>query len=96
MAAYIKANKRRYKNYATFTSGRYGEVMADAAELAGVDMAIFPDPKGAEIISCKGSKPRAYWQKYWIQLYQEIVGWLGPAGRKQAKLRLAKDDVKFA
>ncbi|HDZ21966.1 hypothetical protein LCGC14_0238550 [marine sediment metagenome] len=96
MAAYIKANKRRYTNYATFTSGRYGEVMADAAELAGVDMAIFPDPQGPRVIRMGDSHPRQYWQKYWIQLCLEIANWLGPAGKRVAMKRLGDHDVEFA
>ena len=96
MAAYIKKNKRRYRSYATFTSGRYGEVMADAAELAGVEMAIFPDPRGPRVIRMGDSRPRAYWQKYWIQLCLEIAGWLGPAGERGAMKRLADHDVEYA
>jgi len=95
MAAYIKANKRRYKNYATFTSGRYGQVMADAAELVGVDMAIFPDPKGPKVVRMGDSRPRAYWQKYWIQLCLEIANWLGPAGKRAAVRRLENHDVQY-
>lgn len=91
---YITANRRQYEQIATFTSGRYGQVMTDAAEIAGVDVAVLPKTTGTKIISCSGSKPRAYWQKYWIQLYQEIVGWLGPAARRQAEARLAEGDVR--
>jgi len=93
MAAYIKKNKRRYKTYATFTSGRYGEVMADAAEIAGVDMAIFPDPAGPRVIRMGDSKPRAYWQKYWIQLCLELADQLGPTATKATLRRLADHNV---
>jgi len=95
MAAYIKANKRRYKSYATFTSGRYGEVMADAAELAGVEMAIFPDPAGPRVIRMGQSRPRQYWQKYWIQLSLELADQLGPAGKRATRRRLADHNVEY-
>jgi len=95
MAAYIKANKRRYTHYATFTSGRYGQVMADAAELAGVEMAIFPDPKGPKVIRMGDSTPRTYWQQYWIQLCFEIADQLGPAAKRAAVRRLENHDVQY-
>jgi len=90
MAAYIKKNKRRYKSYATFTSGRYGEVMADAAEIAGVEMAIFPDPHGLRVIRMGESRPRQYWQKYWIQFCLELANQLGPGAKKAALKRLER------
>ncbi|MHC4562197.1 MAG: hypothetical protein ACYS8X_05420, partial [Planctomycetota bacterium] len=64
MAAYISANRDHYERYATFTDSRYGQVMADAAELAGVEMAIFPDRRGTRIARFGDSRPRQYWQKY--------------------------------
>ena len=95
MAAYIKKNKRRYKSYATFTSGRYGEVMADAAEIAGVDVAICPDPAGPRVIRMGDSRPRAYWQKYWIQLCLELADQLGPTAKTACLKRLADHNVVY-
>ena len=95
MAAYITANKRRYQTYATFTSGRYGEIMSDAAELAGVAMAVFPDPRGPKVIRIGDSRPRTYWQKYWIQLCLEIANQLGPAGKRATRRRLAQHNVEY-
>ena len=96
MARYITAHRSCYDHIATFTSGRYGEVMADARKIAGADFPIFPDADGSEIIRMGESKPRTYWQKYWIQLYREIVSWLTPAQRKQAQARLKKLKVEYA
>ncbi|MHC4984729.1 MAG: DUF5591 domain-containing protein [Planctomycetota bacterium] len=95
MAAYIKKNKRRYATYATFTSGRYGEVMAAAAEIAGVEMAIFPDPFGPKVIRMGDSRPRAYWQKYWIQLCLHLAEQLGPTAKRITRRRLADHNVEY-
>ena len=40
-------------------------------------------------------KGRPYWEKYWIQLYLEIVSRLGPAARKQAQARLKKMNIEY-
>ena len=39
------------------------------------------------------TRPRRYWQKFWIQLYLEIVSWLGPEQRTRAEERLKALDV---
>jgi len=95
MAEYIAAHAGRYEHMATFTHGRYGEVMADAARIAGVELPVFPRPGGARIARMGKSRPRTYWAKCWIQLYQEITGWLTPAQRRQAAARLEALDVEF-
>jgi hypothetical protein len=95
MARYITAHRDSYDHIATFTQGRYGEVMADARAIASVDFPIFPDGRGPQVIDMGGSKPRTYWQKYWIQLYLEIVSWLKPAQQKQANARLRKLKVEY-
>jgi len=95
MAAYITANRKHYTHYATFTSGRYGEVMADAAEIAGVDMAIFPNPAGPRVLRMGDSRPRAYWQKYWIQLCLALAEQLGPIAQRVTRRRLADHDVQY-
>jgi len=95
IAQYITTHGEQYDKIATFTGGRYGEVMAEARERAGVDFPIFPSPGGPTILRMGKSKPRTYWGKYWIQLYLEIVSWLKPAMRKQAEARLKKLNVKW-
>lgn len=95
MAEYITAHRGSYDHVATFTSGRYGDVMRAARQIAGVEFPIFPDPAGPAVVRMGGSKPRTYWAKYWIQLYFEIVSWLPPAQRKQAAARLRKLDVEY-
>jgi hypothetical protein len=95
MARYITVHGPRYRRMATFTDGRYGEVMAAAREIAGVDFPIFPDPGGPAIVRMGKSTPRTYWQRYWIQLYLEIVSWLSPADRRAAAARLDKLAIEY-
>jgi hypothetical protein len=93
MAEYLAAHGSRYEHAASFTDGRYGEVMAEACRIAKADFPIFPDPAGARVLDMGGSKPRTYWQKYWIQLYREIVSWLDKPQRARAAARLKELDV---
>ncbi|KKL53251.1 hypothetical protein LCGC14_2277330, partial [marine sediment metagenome] len=95
MADYLRAHAGSYDHFATFTHARYGDVMAEARRLAGVDMAIFPDDAGPIVIDMAGSRPRTYWAKYWIQLCLEIIKWLPPAARKQARRRLRERQVHY-
>jgi len=95
MAEYITAHGRSYDRIASFTEGRYGEVMAEAGRIAGVRFPVFPDKAGARIVQMAGSRPRTYWAKYWIQLHQEIVRWLDPPMRAQAAARLKEMDVTY-
>jgi len=95
MADYIVAHGARYRRTATFTEGRYGEVMAEAMRLAGVEFPILPVKGGAIITDMAGSKPRTYWQKYWIQLCLEIVSWLEPRQQAEAQARLKKLEVRY-
>jgi hypothetical protein len=94
MAEYVTAHGGRYEHMTTFTEGRYGEVMADARRLAGARFDILPDPAGAQVVRMGTSKPRTYWQRFWIQLYLRIVGWLEPPLRAEADARLRKLKVR--
>jgi predicted RNA-binding protein len=94
MAEYITTHGRNYDRMATFTSGRYGDVMAAARDICGRDFPIFPDPDGARITWTGKSVPRKYWDKFWIQLYLEILDWLTPSLREQAGARLEKMGVR--
>jgi len=95
MAEYITTHGANYRRMAAFTSGRYGEVMRDAAQIAGVEFSIFPQEDGPRILRVGQSRPRTYWQKRWIQLYLEIVSWLRPAERRQAAKRLKAAGVQY-
>ena len=95
MAQYIIAHGRNYRQIATFTEGRYAEVMEEARTIAGVYFPIFPMLNGPQIIRRGKSFPRTYWEKYWIQLYLEIVSWLDPDMQMQAEARLNKMEVRY-
>jgi predicted RNA-binding protein len=95
MAEYLTAHRDSYDHAATFTDARYGEVMRDARELAGMELPIFPRRDGPAVVRMGKSKPRTYWQKYWIQLFLEIVGRLARARRVEAKRRLEELDVVY-
>ena len=95
MAQYVTAHRDCYDHIATFTEGRYGEVMAEAGKTAGIDFPIFPVRDGPRIVRMGKSRPRPYWEKYWIQLYLEIVNWLEPSRQAQAQKRLKEMDVVY-
>ena len=97
MAQYIETHGPHYDHIATFTSGRYAEVIWEASELANVEFPIYPNPEGERIVrNAHGNAPRTYWQKFWIQLYREIVTWLDPPAQKAAAARLKKLGVVTA
>ena len=100
MAEYLVVHRDHYQRMATFTQGRYAEVMCEArdrvvaryGEEAG--FAILPQAGGPRVVRLGGSRPRQYWARYWIQLYLEIVNWLEPDQQAQADARLRKLDVE--
>ena len=95
MAAYITAHRACYDHITTFTQSRYGEVMRLAGQIAGVDFPVLPVDGGPIVIRMGKSKPRTYWQKYWIQLTLQIVSWLEPEQQKQAEARLRELKVEY-
>ena len=95
MAQYIVAHGDGYEQIASFTDGRYGEVMEAAKKIAGVDFRVLPRRDGPKIVRMGKSIPRIYWDKYWIQLYLEIVGWLEPTQRALAQNRLKLLGVEY-
>ena len=95
MAAYITAHRKSYDHITTFTDGRYGEVMALASEIAGVDFPIYPVKGGPRVLDLDGSKPRTYWQKFWIQLALQIIDWLDPDQQAAARRRLKQLKVEY-
>jgi hypothetical protein len=101
MAQYVITHKENYEHIATFTESRYGEVMEEAREIlvdcCGPDLyfPVLPVLDGAQILRMGKSMPRTYWEKYWIQLYLEIVSWLEEDLQKQAEERLNRMDVRY-
>ena len=95
MAQYIIAHGGNYQQSATFTESRYAEVMEEAREMAGIYFPIFPILDGPQILRRGKSFPRTYWEKYWIQLYLEIVNWLDPDMQAQAEERLKKLNLRY-
>ena len=95
MAGYLGAHRACYDRAATFTDGRYAEVMREAQSRAGCELAILPVAGGALVRRCGRSTPRTYWEKYWIQLYLEVVSWLPPAAQAGAAGRLAQVGVDW-
>ncbi len=93
MAGYLRAHGGQYDHIATFTDGRYGEVMALAGRLAGRQMTVLPVEDGPRVTQIGASHPRTYWQKYWIQLTLQLVEWLGAEWQAPAMARLAELDV---
>ena len=95
MAQYIITHGNNYGQMATFTESRYAEVMEEARKIAGVYFSIFPTLDGPQVMRRGKSFPRTYWEKYWIQLYLEIVDWLDPDMQAQAEARLKKMEVRY-
>jgi hypothetical protein len=101
MAEYLIAHRDSYDRVAAFTEGRYGEVMGDARAIVtsrlGEEAAfpILPYTDGPQVIRMGRSTPRTYWQRYWIQLYAEIVDWLEPGARAGAEDRLRELGVTY-
>ena len=95
MAQYMIAHGGNYDRISTFTDSAYADVMREAARIAGIDFPILPAAGGPRVLRMGKSKPRTYWQKCWIQLYLEIVTWLGPAQQKEAAARLKELDVEY-
>ena len=95
MAQYIITHKDNYDGMATFTESRYGEVMEEARKIAAVDFPVLPVLDGPQIMQMGKSMPRTYWEKYWIQLYLEIVNWLEPVQQAQSEARLKDMEVKY-
>jgi len=101
MAEYVTAHHASYDRMTTFTDGRYAEVMHEARQQAvdacgaSVDFPVLPVPDGPRVTRKGRSTPRTYWEKYWIQLYLEIVRWLEPGARREARMRLDGMDVEY-
>lgn len=95
MAAYLVAHRDSYDHVATFTHGRYGDAMAAARRIAGLEVPIYPLPDGPRVVDLDGSRPRTYWQELWIQLTLQLVAWQGPAQQAAALRRLREMKVRY-
>lgn len=95
MAQYITKHGESYEEIASFTESRYAEVMQEAMKLSSVYFPVFPTLDGAQVLRRGKSFPRTYWEKYWIQLYLEIIDWLEPEARNQADERLKKLNLRY-
>lgn len=96
LAQFIRKNRRHYTRISAFADGRYGDVIEEVKRVARVKFPIFPEANGPEVLRMGKSSPRTYWAKFWIQLYLDIVDWLGPERRAKAADRLKKLDVEYA
>ena len=96
MADYIRTHGDRYDATWTFTDGRYGEVMREAADLTEATLHVLPDSRGPRVLRFGDSIPRTYWQKFWVQLYLEIVSRLDVADQVKARNRLEELQVTYA
>jgi len=88
MAAYLRRWHDRYRVITSFTEGRYGEVMEAARKLAGLQFAIYPDWRGRRIAG-----GRKYWDKYWVQVFDELLKGMNEKERGEAMDRLAAEGV---
>jgi hypothetical protein len=94
MARYLEAHGARYRHVATFTDGRYGQVMRDVAHVSGRRITVLPDPHGPRVERYRGGKPRTYWQRYWVQLALELGRQKGPAGYAEVMDRMRQMGVE--
>jgi hypothetical protein len=95
MAEYLRIHGPRYRKLAAFGDSRYGEVMGEAAGEAGIDLPLFPDPGGPRVLRIGDSEPRTYWQKYWIQLSLQVLGWLPAEEAERGRERLREAGVEW-
>lgn len=68
LAAYLTRHGGEWQHLLAFCDGRYAEVAELTAALAGRELTILPDPDGPQVRRLADTVPRAYWQRYWIQL----------------------------
>jgi predicted RNA-binding protein len=94
LAEYLTTHREQYLQIAAFGQGRYAQVIGDAGALAGVAFPIVPDSCASSVRRVGRSRPRTYWERYWIQLYDAITAWLDPGGQRAAAERLRALDVE--
>lgn len=94
-ARYLTVQRGAYDHAATFTEGRYAEVIAHAAELSDTPVMLLPREPGPLIISRGRTRPRKYWEQRWLQLTLALLPWLPPDTREAAEARLAVEDLEW-
>ena len=70
-------------------------MLEETAIVAETDFPIFPDATGPKVLRIGNSKPRTYWQKYWIQLCLTVAGWLGRQAKRDMRRRFKEQDVEY-
>ena len=87
LASYLTRFGSRYDRIAGFTDGRYADVLREAQRIARIGFPVFPKRSGPVIASMSGKRARTHWEKCWVQLYDEVVGWLPAVERTKARAR---------
>jgi len=95
MVDYLRAHGECYEHVAGFGDGRYGDILRATGERVDNPFPVFPAASSPRLVKIGKSRPRKYWEKYWIQLYMAILEWLDEVDRIQADERLAALDVSI-
>lgn len=96
LAAYLAAHREHYLRVAAFGEGRYAEVMRDASRQSGTTFPLLPETGGLHLTRLGDSRPRKYWERYWIQLFVTLTDWLDAPARQRAAERLQALDPEYA
>jgi hypothetical protein len=88
VARYLKAHAGHYDGIATFTSGRWADVMEAARSMSDLDFPVLPRSDGPSLTRVGDTVPHTYWQKRWIQLALAIMGMMPEDERHAAEARL--------
>ena len=90
MAAYLASHSGSYDRLVAFAEGRCADMIVSAAQSQSppLPLKLLPRPDGPRVARVGTSVPQGQWEVYWIQLYLEIVDWLGPAVAAEASARL--------
>jgi hypothetical protein len=94
-ARYLTVQRAAYDHVATFTEGRYAEVIAHASELSGTPVTLLPREPGPLILRRGRTRPRKYWEQRWLQLTLALLEWLRPEAQPAAQARLAAEDLEW-
>lgn len=95
MADYLRAHGDRYRRVVAFGEGRYGDILRAAAEASECAFPVLPTADGRRLTRLGRSTPRKYWEKYWIQLFDELRAGLAVDEAVVADRRLADLDPEI-
>jgi hypothetical protein len=90
MAAYLRRWHGRYRVITTFTHDRYGSVMESAKRIAGVDFPVLPDARGPRL-----ADGGAYWGKYWVQIFLELLRGMTEDEQAEAWERFRREGTRL-